>query len=475
MALSIKEQILFFLICLFGILLRFYNHSYDDLWYDEIISFWVADPNLSFQETLRLNNLIDPNTPFFPLILKLFFSIFGYSVESGRLFSVIVSSLSMFSVAYLSWVVAKNNSFLLTLFLISFNIFLISFSQEVRVYSLLFFASSIFLIFFFHALKKKRSFFNLVIYFLSCIFLISLHPFALIIFFSSIAYLSLQYIKKREKYLFIHLINILIFAFAYYFYFTSFLSASAETRGEYFWMTNPDIGFYTNFFFSSFFGSRLMGVLFLVLLIALLIKNYKKIKNVEPSSLLVIIIFLSYFLPILFGYIYEPLLVNRYIIFVLIPVLIIISTFIYNLKNNFFKNLIIFLTILATIGNHFTEQTFKQFFNERVVSKPQYTEALIFINNSEYKNYILKAEKMKNKKATIDAVNHYITYLSEKNKLNVKFIPDQEMDKIRFLWHLCFQDFNGKNCKVGDVKKEFKVIEKKNFNNVEIKLLEITI
>ena len=30
---------------------------------------------------------------------------------------------------------------------------------------------------------------------------------------------------------------------------TSFLSASAETRGEYFWMTNPDIGFYTNFFF----------------------------------------------------------------------------------------------------------------------------------------------------------------------------------------------------------------------------------
>jgi len=182
----------------------------------------VADPNLSFQETLRLNNLIDPNTPFFPLILKLFFSIFGYSVESGRLFSVIVSSLSMFSVAYLSWVVAKNNSFLLTLFLISFNIFLISFSQEVRVYSLLFFASSIFLIFFFHALKKKRSFFNLVIYFLSCIFLISLHPFALIIFFSSIAYLSLQYIKNREKYLFIHLINILIFAFAYYFYFTSF-------------------------------------------------------------------------------------------------------------------------------------------------------------------------------------------------------------------------------------------------------------
>ena len=34
------------------------------------------------------------------------------------------------------------------------------------------------------------------------------------------------------------------------------------------------------------------------------------------------------------------------------------------------------------------------------------------------------------------------------------------------------QDFNGKNCKVDDLKNEFKVIRKQNFNNVELKLLK---
>ena len=139
MSLSTKEKYLFFIICSAGVLLRYYNHSYDDLWYDEVISFWVSDPSLKFQETIKFNQLIDINTSIFHFILKFFFSIFGYSVENGRLLSVIFSSLSIFTVTYLSWMISQNKSFLLTSFLISFNIYLISFSQEVRVYSLLFF------------------------------------------------------------------------------------------------------------------------------------------------------------------------------------------------------------------------------------------------------------------------------------------------------------------------------------------------
>ena len=141
MSLSIKEKYLFFIICSAGILLRYYNHSYDDLWYDEVISFWVSDPSLQFQETIKFNQLIDINTSIFHFVLKFFFSIFGYTAENGRIFSVIFSSFSIFSVSYLCWMISQNKSFLLTAFLISFNIYLISFSQEVRVYSILFFFS----------------------------------------------------------------------------------------------------------------------------------------------------------------------------------------------------------------------------------------------------------------------------------------------------------------------------------------------
>ncbi len=76
MRLSIKEKYLISIICFTGILLRYYNHSYDDLWYDEVISFWVADPSLKFQDTIQLNQLIDINTPLYPYILKIFFFYF---------------------------------------------------------------------------------------------------------------------------------------------------------------------------------------------------------------------------------------------------------------------------------------------------------------------------------------------------------------------------------------------------------------
>ncbi len=390
------------------------------------------------------------------------------------MFSVILGSLSIFSVSYLSWVVAKNNSYLLTLFLISFNIYLISFSQEIRVYSLLFFTSSIFLILFLKIFKEQKNYFLLAIYFLSSIFLVALHPFALIVFFSSIIYLLIKNFKDREKYFSLHTVNLLIFLISIYIYYSSFfLILDQESNNEYFWMTNPDLKFYTNFYFSSFFGSRLMGVIFLILLLTLLFQNYKKILNLELVALFLTIIFLSYFLPILFGYIYNPILVNRYIIFILIPIIIIISTSVYDLKNDILKKTLIFLVIIFTLGNHFTEQTFKQFFKKRIVSKPQYTAALIYINNSDYKNYILKAKKMKNKMATIQAVNHYITYLNDKNKLNVNYVSVNKKDKNKFLWHICFQDFNGKDCKVEDLKNDYKVIRTEYFNNVELKLLEI--
>ena len=40
-----------FLVLLLGFVFRFYNIDYENLWLDEIYSFWVTDPNLNFNET----------------------------------------------------------------------------------------------------------------------------------------------------------------------------------------------------------------------------------------------------------------------------------------------------------------------------------------------------------------------------------------------------------------------------------------
>jgi|TARA_B110000914_G_C15201064_1_gene326226 hypothetical protein len=53
--LSNKKNVFFCisLIVILGSLVRVYNINYDDLWSDEMASFWIADPTISFDETLK--------------------------------------------------------------------------------------------------------------------------------------------------------------------------------------------------------------------------------------------------------------------------------------------------------------------------------------------------------------------------------------------------------------------------------------
>ena len=76
-----------FLIILLGFVFRFYNINYENLWLDEIYSFWVTDPNLSFTETyLRVQTT--ESIPFlYYYLVKICNKIFGYDPIIGRCFS----------------------------------------------------------------------------------------------------------------------------------------------------------------------------------------------------------------------------------------------------------------------------------------------------------------------------------------------------------------------------------------------------
>lgn len=463
------DVLLLFLIFSFGIVLRYYNHSFDDLWYDEVISFWISNPELSFKESLTNHNLVEVNTFTYHLLLKYYFKLFGYSVETGRILSVIFGSFSILSVAYLNWKFTKNKSYLFVAFLISFNIFLIAFSQEMRLYSILFFFSSLSIIFFLSLINKNKNS-NFILFFTSTSFIVFLHPFALILVFSFFLYLAYLYFKSKKLFLSLNLILVSITIISFFVYFYSFEEISAGERAEYFWMTNPNLKFYTNFYFSSFFGSRIMGIFFLTTFIYLIFYYFKNIKNLNYLILFLIIVFLSYFLPLSFGYIFKPIMVNRYIIFVLIPIISFIAISIFELEKRK-KIFIIIILSLLTLGNHFTEESFKQFYQNRVASKPEYTKATKYIHDSNFKNYFLKVRKMKSKNGTISAIEHYISYLGIKNNFDIELV---NLDNLNFdyLWHFCLQDFNGKNCEIESIKKDFVIIEKKYFNNIELKLLK---
>ena len=124
-----------------------------------------------------------------------------------------------------------------------------------------------------------------------------------------------------------------------------------------------------------------------------------------------------------------------------------------------------------TVGNMFTEQVFKQFYQKRVYGKPSYTETIKYIDSSPYKNYSLKIEKMKSNAATSNAINNYIQHLNLKYGASIKFIEIKELSN-EPIWILCPMDINEKNCPLPNEVKNFKILKENHFNSINLKLVQ---
>tara|TARA_B110001450_G_scaffold114436_1_gene108199 strand:- start:1833 stop:3290 length:1458 start_codon:yes stop_codon:yes gene_type:complete len=473
--------ILSFLFCIiFGVTVRVYNLNFDNLWFDEIVSFWVADPMISIKESYHRNFLTEGHPFFFNFLLKMLHQIFGYDPSIGRYFSSTIGILSIFSVTYLSKILNKNKAYLLTLFLVSTNIFLISYSQEVRVFMMMFFLVSINLIFFFKLIdthETKTGINKITIFFiLSNILMVLSNPLTLIIFFSIVLFVVINYFKFGQSYknlnfsLGVTLIFIIIYI-PYYF-------LNIQPYDEWgIWIKHPDLKFYTNFYFSKFFGSRLIGLIHLVLLISLIFIFRKKfIHSFNKKTLLIIMLFLSYFLPITFGYLYYPLIYPRYIIFVIIPIIIIISHLIFEIKNKYIKKFLIFLLIFFTLGNHFTESTLKQFFNDRLPYKPEFVSSLDFIHNSDYKQFTFDMQFAgKGKIVFYKTLTNYSKIIINKNKFNIFYEKKFELDKITtdHIWVICLPTISPTKCSSLKSIKSFVILQNKSFGSINLKLIRV--
>ena len=470
----------FFFCITFGIVTRVYNLNFDNLWFDEIVSFWVSDPAITIKESYHRHFQSEGVPFFFNFLLKVLHEIFGYDASVGRYFSSIMGILSIFSVTYLSKILSKNNAYLLTLFLISTNIFLISYSQEVRVFMMVFFLSSINLIFFFKLIDAHESKLNLnvftFLFILSSIAMILSFPLSLIIFFSTVIFSIINFFifKKIFRNVNFALVVIAIFIILYIPYYV----LNTQAYDHYVvWIEHPNLKFYTNFYFSKFFGSRLVGSIHLILLISLIITFRKKFFNsFDGRMLLLIIIFLSYFLPITFGYLYYPLLFPGYIIFVIIPVVLVISHLIFEIKNKYKKNFLIFILIFFTLGNHWTESTIKQFFNDRTPYKPEFVRSFNYIQNSDYKTFTFDMEFTKNnKEAFYKSFINYSKVLIDKKKLDIFYQEKFEFIKINseYIWVICFPTLSPSRCKFLKNKKKFLILENKIFGSIDLKLIRI--
>lgn len=459
---------LFFLI-LFGSILRIYNLNFDDFWYDEMVTFWLSDPNLSFFETLKRvfsSNLMVT----YEILLKFYHQLVGYDVYNSRYFSSILSILSL---VFFYVLLRKNSSTeaaIYGLLLLVINIYHIKYSLELRSYILTFLFTIILISLIFENKKIKPSFKVLdyfLIFFVS-IFLLFSHAFSAIIILSLIIFLFLKlYEDKTQKRVITNLIVIFLFSLSI------FLLIYLNNINHYpDWIEQVDLSFYTNFYFSKFFGSRLLGLLFLISFIYLFFKFRKTLQNnLDIYSFFLITIFASYILPLLFGYLIKPILIDRYILFVLIPLLALISNFIFLLRNTLIKYFLIMFLVISQIVNLFDEYTFKQFYTDIYPSKPEVKKSLEVIDRSNMKDYSFYLDE-KNFINYNSVRENYIKKITEKFGYEINFFnyyTDQTSPE-KF-WIIYFKDTTKENFKIPERLNEYTILSDEVFNRIELYLL----
>lgn len=80
----LNYNFLFILLFLIGLILRNYNINFDDLWVDEMSTFWIANPNIDILTSYKNNSTLELQPSLFNFIVRFFFQIIGYNDDYAR-------------------------------------------------------------------------------------------------------------------------------------------------------------------------------------------------------------------------------------------------------------------------------------------------------------------------------------------------------------------------------------------------------
>ena len=271
-----SNHIILLSIILIGLYLRSINLFFEDFWADEMLGFANSDPTIGTSETFKKIKNSEELTPIlFHFLTKYFYKFFGYSPENGRILTLIIGTASI-PITFLLCKELNKKSALLLSFLISTNIYLINYSQEVRPYILLFFFSALNIYLFLklanYAELKKNNIFLILSFIICSILGFATHPFFFIILISEVIFCIMKNHYKNNvlrKTLFLISFTSALCLLVQYDYIINLL----QNTDHYIDVHNEK---YADLFFPRFFGSKIIGLIYFLFLSLLLIKFRKK-------------------------------------------------------------------------------------------------------------------------------------------------------------------------------------------------------
>ena len=187
-----------------------------------------------------------------------------------------------------------------------------------------------------------------------------------------------------------------------------------------------------------------MGLIYLSTLIFLIIRFRKKILFTSNNYLpLIFILFFSYLIPLFYALLKTPILTDRYIIFVLIPIFILISALIFEIDNKKLKIFLLISILIPTIINNYIEIQFRK------NTKPEFTKLLGNLEKHETKNLTFYAPKVID-----EIIKNYILSIKEFKNNNFKIHNiDNISSDVKMLWVICYEPVMNFDCSISSDKQ----------------------
>lgn len=438
----VKNNKILLLILIVATVLRFYHIDFQSIWMDEIHTINEASPNKSFSEVYDALMTSEPHPPLFFFLIHILFKIFGYTTFVARSFVAIVGIAGVFSIYLLGKEIFSRKVGLISSLLLAVNYFHLYYSQDARMYGLLFLMTTLS---FYYLVKfiKKPTLKTAVINGVFSALMIYCHFFGLFAFFAQ--YLILLYFViipfeiERKKFLLYCFISGVIALILYLPTYNLFIKTTEMTS---IWIKMPTLDVFTQFF-KDFFGESeiivfLVSILLVLFFIQLSKANSSYNLQLNPNNdkfvfaffVSFVWIFTTLALPLIRTYTSLPMLINRYFINILPAVLIIISIGLSTIKNKivsygFLSVIIIFSFIdIAFVKKYYT-----------VPNKAQFREATNFVKSHNL-----------NKEPVVTSLGWYMPFFLKNGKTNFEIIEkpldvyfdemQQDSTKVKPFWYI---------------------------------------
>ncbi len=450
--------------------LRVYNVDFQSIWLDEIHTINEANPSLSFSEMYQLMMITEPHPPLYFILVKIVFTVFGYTTFVLRCFSALLGVGGLLAVYFLGKELMNKQVGIISALLLSVNYFHLYHSQDGRMYSMLFLTTTLSFLFLAKFIKKP-SYQTAVLHGFFAVLMIYTHFFALFALFAEYLILLFFILKPfktdSKKFFFFSCISGLITLVLYLPSLKLFFAASERTS---IWIPIPEVDVYTQMF-KEFFGQSEIVLFFVIALlfygfIRLFESTREESVTINPDKnelnfsffILITWIMVTLLIPLVLSFVNLPMLISRYFINILPALIILISIGIFYIRNHIVKLgiialIIVFSLIDVVIVKRFYTSTYKTQFRELslFIQKNKKTDEKVvsslawyfpfFLNNKEVKTNLIEnnldsyvAEMISGKEQTISfwyADGHQRTYNPSQatlDFLNANFVVDLNSD-----------------------------------------------